>query len=40
VQRVRAHGCTLDQKIVDLWLEMDADLNAKGLAVWLDRRKA
>ena len=40
VQRVRAHGCTLDQKTVDIWLEMDADLNAKGLAVWLDRRKA
>lgn len=38
-QRVRAHGCTLDQKTVDLWLEMDVDLNAKGLSVWLDRRK-
>lgn len=39
VQRVRAHGCTLDQATVDLWLEMDVDLNAKGLAVWLDRKK-
>ncbi|HEY1771892.1 MAG TPA: MBL fold metallo-hydrolase [Gammaproteobacteria bacterium] len=40
VQRVRAHGCTLDQAIVDTWLEMDVDLNAKGLAVWLDRKKS
>ncbi|HEV2333588.1 MAG TPA: MBL fold metallo-hydrolase [Gammaproteobacteria bacterium] len=40
VQRVREHGCTLDQGTVDTWLEMDVDLNAKGLAVWLDRRKA
>jgi glyoxylase-like metal-dependent hydrolase (beta-lactamase superfamily II) len=39
VQRVRAHGCTLDQATVDLWLQMDVDLNAKGLAVWLDRKK-
>ena len=39
VERVRAHGCTLDQKTVDTWLEMDVDLNAKGLSVWLDRSK-
>ena len=39
VQRVREHGCTLDQPTVDAWLEMDVDLNAKGLSVWLDRRK-
>jgi glyoxylase-like metal-dependent hydrolase (beta-lactamase superfamily II) len=39
VQQVRAHGCTLDQATVDLWLGMDVDLNAKGLAVWLDRKK-
>ena len=39
VQRVREHGCTLDQPTVDTWLEMDVDLNAKGLSVWLDRRK-
>ena len=39
VQRVREHGCTLDQKTVDTWLEMDVDLNAKGLSVWLDRKK-
>ena len=40
VQRVREHGCKLDQPTVDLWLEMDVDLNAKGLAVWLDRKKS
>jgi glyoxylase-like metal-dependent hydrolase (beta-lactamase superfamily II) len=40
VQRVRAHGCALDQATVDTWLEMDVDLNAKGLAVWLDRKKS
>lgn len=39
VQRVREHGCTLDQNTVDTWLEMDVDLNAKGLNVWLDRVK-
>ncbi|MGH8402320.1 MAG: MBL fold metallo-hydrolase [Gammaproteobacteria bacterium] len=39
VQRVREHGCTLDQATVDSWLAMDVDLNAKGLAVWLDRTK-
>jgi len=37
VARVQAHGCMLDKKTVDEWLEMDIDLNAKGLAVWLDR---
>ena len=39
VQRVREHGCTLDQPTVDTWLEMDVDLNAKGLSVWLDRKQ-
>ncbi|HEX2668288.1 MAG TPA: MBL fold metallo-hydrolase [Gammaproteobacteria bacterium] len=38
VKCVREHGCTLDQATVDTWLEMDVDLNAKGLLVWLDRR--
>ena len=38
-QRVRAHGCTLDQQTVDTCLSMDVDLNAKGLSVWLDRSK-
>jgi glyoxylase-like metal-dependent hydrolase (beta-lactamase superfamily II) len=39
VKRAREHGCTLDQKTVDEWLAMDVELNAKGLVVWLDRRK-
>ncbi|HSN16723.1 MAG TPA: MBL fold metallo-hydrolase [Gammaproteobacteria bacterium] len=39
VQKLREHGCTLDQAMVDTWLEMDVDLNAKGLSVWLDRKK-
>lgn len=38
-QRVREHGCALDPATVDLWLQMDVDLNAKGLSVWLDRKK-
>ena len=37
VKRVREHGCTLDQATLDSWLAMDVDLNAQGLAVWLDR---
>lgn len=40
VRRVRAHGCTLELETVNTWLEMDVDLNAKGLAIWLDREKA
>jgi len=36
-QQVRTHGCTQDQQTVDTWLEMDVELNAQGLAVWLDR---
>ena len=39
VQRARTHGCTLDQNTMDTWLEMDVDLNVKGLNVWLDRMK-
>jgi glyoxylase-like metal-dependent hydrolase (beta-lactamase superfamily II) len=40
VQKVREHGCTLDQASVDTWLSMDIDLNAKGLSVWLARIQA
>lgn len=35
--RLKAHGCTLDTATRDRWLAMDTDLNAQGLAVWLDR---
>ena len=38
VKRLREHGCTLDQQTVDTWLEMDVELNVKGLSVWLDRK--
>ncbi|MGH8279848.1 MAG: MBL fold metallo-hydrolase [Gammaproteobacteria bacterium] len=37
VECLRAHGCTLDQSNLDAWLEMDVDLNAQGLAFWLNR---
>lgn len=37
VQRLHAHGCPLDQAAMDSWLEMDVDLNAQGLAFWMDR---
>jgi glyoxylase-like metal-dependent hydrolase (beta-lactamase superfamily II) len=36
-ERLAAHGCTLDDATRDEWLAMDVDLNAQGLAVWLDR---
>ena len=32
-----AHGCTLDAAAVRQLLALDLDLNAQGLAVWLDR---
>ena len=36
---LRAHGCALtDAQILDL-LGLDLELNAQGMAVWLDRRK-
>jgi glyoxylase-like metal-dependent hydrolase (beta-lactamase superfamily II) len=38
--RLRAHGCTLDEDIVLDVIGMDIELNAQGLAVWLDRRIA
>jgi glyoxylase-like metal-dependent hydrolase (beta-lactamase superfamily II) len=37
VPRLRTHGCTLDDARIDLLLEMDFDLNAQGIEVWLDR---
>jgi glyoxylase-like metal-dependent hydrolase (beta-lactamase superfamily II) len=38
-QEVREHGCTRDRDTVNLWLDMDVDLNAKGLLVWLERTR-
>ncbi|HET6654602.1 MAG TPA: MBL fold metallo-hydrolase [Gammaproteobacteria bacterium] len=37
VERLNAHGCNLPEDVRDQWLAMDIDLNAQGLAVWLDR---
>jgi glyoxylase-like metal-dependent hydrolase (beta-lactamase superfamily II) len=36
---LRAHGCTLPDPRIDELLEADADLNAQGLVVWLERQK-
>lgn len=37
--RLRAHGHAADAAAAD-WLALDAELNAQGLAVWLDRETA
>jgi hypothetical protein len=35
---LREHGCTLRDERVDELLTMDCELNAQGMAVWLNRR--
>jgi len=37
MERAQAHGCPLDEDGVRRVLEMDIELNAQGLACWLDR---
>lgn len=37
LERAQAHGCALDDAAVDQVLAMDIELNAQGLACWLDR---
>lgn len=37
VERAMAHGCRLDEAAVVRVLAMDIELNAQGLACWLDR---
>jgi len=37
LERALAHGCALDQDAVAAVLAMDIELNAQGLACWLDR---
>jgi glyoxylase-like metal-dependent hydrolase (beta-lactamase superfamily II) len=37
LQSLRAHGCTLDDATCAALLEVDIELNAQGMAVWLDR---
>ena len=39
LERARAHGCRLDDAGVLRVLGMDIELNAQGLACWLDREK-
>lgn len=39
LERLRAHGCALDDEAVLGLLEMDVELNAQGLAIWLDRTR-
>lgn len=40
ISRARGHGCRLDDARVRELLAMDIELNAQGLAVWLDRSRA
>lgn len=35
--RLRAHGCPLPERAIDLLLAGDYELNAQGIGVWLDR---
>ena len=37
LERAQAHGCPLDDEAVARVLAMDIELNAQGLACWLDR---
>jgi len=39
LRRARKHGCRLDDTGVEQVLRMDIELNAQGLASWLDRDK-
>ena len=39
LERARTHGCPLDDAGVEKVLGMDIELNAQGLASWLDRDK-
>ena len=39
LRRAREHGCRLDDAGVEKVLRMDIELNAQGLASWLDRDK-
>ncbi|HUG21806.1 MAG TPA: MBL fold metallo-hydrolase [Albitalea sp.] len=37
LERLRRHGCTMDDSGVLELLAMDIELNAQGIAIWLDR---
>ncbi len=36
---LRTHGCTLPAEHTDALLDLDLELNAQGMAVWLNRRR-
>jgi hypothetical protein len=36
-ESLQAHGCTLPAATAIALLELDAELNAQGIAIWLDR---
>lgn len=40
LQRLREHGCELPEPRVLELLEIDVELNAQGLAIWLDHQRA
>ena len=40
IGRAKAHGCSMDVAQMHELLAMDIELNAQGLEVWLDRKKA
>lgn len=35
---LRAHGCTFSDAQIAHWLDIDLELNAQGMAIWLDRK--
>lgn len=37
-RRLAEHGCTLPRADIDRLLDIDVELNAQGIAAWLDRR--
>ncbi len=38
-ERLRAHGCSLDDEVIAELLAMDLDLDAQGLDVWLSKQE-
>lgn len=38
LERARAHGCAVDAARIGALLDVDIELNAQGLGVWLDRQ--
>jgi hypothetical protein len=38
LRSLRAHGCAMSDATIAARLEMDLELNAQGLGIWLDRQ--